>query len=97
MKNNFVAYLLWLFFGGTGLHAFYAGNSNIGWLTLCLWILTACLSLTDGGFSLALFMLFLIGQAFFIPTWVKQTNDKAKQAQADMIAEAIKKARVENA
>ena len=45
-KSTTTAYLLWLFFGGLGIHQFYLGKTGrgismlltFGWLTLGLWV-----------------------------------------------------------
>jgi TM2 domain-containing membrane protein YozV len=97
MKNNFTAYLLWFFLGGLGIHAFYCKKTNWGLFSLLTYVLALSLLVFDGGIMFFLHVVNVLFQAFFIPTWVKEANEKEAQVQSDLIAEGIRKARDEDA
>lgn len=42
-KSKIVAYMLWLFLGGFGVHSFYMGRTGMGVLYIVLWLLSVCL------------------------------------------------------
>ena len=61
MKSTVVAYLLWFFLGGLGIHRFYLGRPISGIFYL----------LTVGGFAIG-----WIIDLFLIPGMVRQENAK---------------------
>ena len=79
MKNNFTAYLLWFVGGGLGIHAFYCKKTNWGLFTLLTYVLALWFLLFDGGVMLCLHCLNVLTQAFLIPSWIKQHNEKERE------------------
>jgi TM2 domain-containing membrane protein YozV len=96
MKSKATAYIIWFFLGGLGIHAFYAKKTNWGLFTLLTYVLALSLLVFDGGIMFFLHVVNVLFQAFFIPTWVKEANQKEAQVQSDLIAEGIRKARDED-
>lgn len=75
-KKTIIAYLLWFLLGGLGIHAFYCKKTNWGLFTLLFWLLGVCLFIVDGGTVLMLNGINVLTQAFLIPSWIKQDNEK---------------------
>lgn len=75
-KSIGIAYLLWFFLGGLGVHRFYLGRtgSAIGILALTV---VGCLTtfLMVGVVLLAVMMVWLLVDAFLIPGIVRQENN----------------------
>jgi TM2 domain-containing membrane protein YozV len=51
-KSNVLAYVLWFFLGGLGIHQFYLGNNARGLLNLILGVGTAILGMTGLPFGI---------------------------------------------
>jgi TM2 domain-containing membrane protein YozV len=96
MKSKATAYLIWLFLGGLGTHAFYCRKTQWAIFTLVTYFFGLLFLAFDGGFMLFLHVLNVLFQAFLIPSWVNEANKKEAKRQADLIAEGIRKARGEN-
>jgi TM2 domain-containing membrane protein YozV len=90
MKSKATAYIIWFFLGGLGIHAFYAKKTNWGLFTLLTYVLALSLLVFDGGAMFFLHVVNVLFQAFLIPAWVKESNEK-------LMAESIRKARGEDA
>lgn len=75
-QTHIKAYLLWFLLGGLGIHAFYCKKTNWGLCTLLTYVLALCFLLFDGGVMLFLYCLNVLIQAFLIPSWIKQNNEK---------------------
>lgn len=74
-KNIVLAYAIWFFLGGFGIHRFYFGRtgSGIGMLVLFLfgWITTPIIM---GYFFLLGFFIWWVADAIQIPKWVEEAN-----------------------
>ena len=98
-KSTGIAYLLWFFTGGVGGHRFYMGRTKsaigmialsvIGWATLVAFI---------GGVLLAALGIWLIVDAFTMPGWIADYNNrlmtrlnKAAETGPDGVAEELSK------
>ena len=92
-KNCFVAYFVWL----CCLHGFYCDKPFVNIFMLTFLLIGSLAFSVDGGFTLGIYWLALLVQAFLIPSWVREANQQAQKEYEDMIAQAIKKARIENA
>jgi hypothetical protein len=90
LKKQWIAYLLWIFLGWCGLHAFYCGRRNLGFAILLfyvfVWILASyshpCEYTCDedfgvyGLFFACIFSIFVISHGFFIPKWIRVYNER---------------------
>ena len=85
-KSVGIAYLLWFFFGGLGVHRFYLGRTGSGVAMLLLTILgLVLLAVYVGIFLLLALVIWLIVDIFLIPSIV-EADSKAKRL---MIANEI--------
>lgn len=74
-KSVGVAYLLWFFLGGVGGHRFYAGKTGSAIAILALTIIGALsASVGVGIFLLAIVGIWVLVDAFLIPSWIRNTN-----------------------
>ena len=64
-KNVLVAYVLWFFLGLFGMHNFYLKRINVGLIQLILTITVV---------GIAISMIWVLVDAFFIPAWVRNHN-----------------------
>ena len=92
-KNCFVAYLAWL----VGLHGFYCDKPILNIVMFGFCFIGALAVSVDGGFTLGVYWIALLVQAFLIPSWVREANQQAQKEYEDMIAQVVKKVRNENA
>lgn len=92
-KNCFVAYLAWLVW----LHGFYCDKPIENIIMLAFLCFGALAVSVDGGFTLGIYWIALLVQAFLIPSWVREANQQAQKEYEDMIAQVVKKVRSENA
>jgi TM2 domain-containing membrane protein YozV len=76
-KSATVAYALWFFLGMFGAHRFYLDRSGSGvaqlLITIMSWIL---MFVVVGFFSLAAVALWVLVDAFMIPDWVREHNNR---------------------
>jgi len=76
-KSNGVAYLLWFFLGGLGVHRFYLGQTGSGaaMAILCVasWITTP---IVIGFFGLGILGIWWLVDAFLIPGIVTRVNQE---------------------
>jgi TM2 domain-containing membrane protein YozV len=79
-KSTVVAYLLWFFFGGLGVHRFYLGKSGSGAAMLALTILGFLTAVIYIGVALLLVVaIWLIVDAFLIPGLIAQSTQELRQ------------------
>lgn len=81
-KSLGTAYVLWFFLGGLSVHRFYLGHPLSAIAQVCLWYVS--LMFVMAGFGLALITLiagglWLLADAFVIPTLVRGANEKARE------------------
>lgn len=76
-KSTGVAYLLWFFTGGIGGHRFYMGKtgSAVGMLIITVLSLIT-LAAVIGAFGLIAIAIWAIVDAFLIPGWVTEHNNR---------------------
>ncbi|WP_426957357.1 TM2 domain-containing protein [Muricoccus radiodurans] len=75
MRSVPIAYILWLFLGGMGLHRFYVGRTFSGGLMLAITLLSLLFTLVlIGLFGLALVAIWWLVDAFLIPGMVQDRN-----------------------
>ena len=84
-KSVGVAYLLWFFFGALSAHRFYLGYSSSAAVQAGLWFVSWMM--IAAGFLLAAFGLvvaaiWMIGDAFVIPSLCRAANERARQNAA---------------
>jgi TM2 domain-containing membrane protein YozV len=70
-KSTGIAYLLWIFLGGFGLHRFYLGSNGMGALILCATLLGFVT-----GFTFIITLVVLLYDLFTIPSQVEQVNTR---------------------
>jgi len=76
-KSALVAYALWFFLGAFGGHRFYLDRSGSAALQLVINIFSWALMIVFVGFfSLAALGLWLLIDAFLIPDWVREHNNR---------------------
>jgi TM2 domain-containing membrane protein YozV len=76
-KSMGVSYLLWFFPGGLGAHRFYNGRTGSGIAQLALLIVGAVTSAIGVGlFLLAALGVWALVDAFLIPGWVGEHNNR---------------------
>lgn len=76
-KSTGVAYLLFILFGGLGVHRFYLGKSGSGVVILLLTLLGIVLSFAGIGFVLiAIVLLWMFFDLFLIPGMTREYNNK---------------------
>jgi TM2 domain-containing membrane protein YozV len=82
-KTPTVAYLLWFFLGGFGVHRFYMGRKGSGFAMLALFLASTVLSVIGIGLLgyLAL-MIWWVADAFMIKGWFN-TQTTAQVESAD--------------
>lgn len=71
-KSIGAAYLLYLFLGGVGGHRFYCGFP----VSAVLMIVLTVASIAAGGAPLILLVIWLLADAFAIPSWIRGHNTK---------------------
>ncbi len=88
-KSTGVAYLLWFFLGGLGIHRFYLGKSGSAFAMLALSILGwATLVLYVGVFLLIILGIWLIVDAFLIPGMIQEDTDAKRASLRSQISMA---------
>ncbi|NKB48812.1 MAG: NINE protein [Alphaproteobacteria bacterium] len=77
-KSTLLAYILWFFLGGFGVHRFYLGRMGTGAamlaITIVSWILTL---VVIGAFGFIVIGIWWIVDAFLIPGMVRDKNGVA--------------------
>lgn len=68
-KSTGIAYLLWIFFGGLGVHRFYLGSTGIGALVLISTLLGFVIFITW-----IITFVVLVYDLFTIPSQVEKVN-----------------------
>lgn len=81
-KSTGMAYLLWFFLGGLSVHRFYLGYTTSGAIQVMMAPLSYGLLL--GGSPIGLVPLFaaglwILGDAFVIPSMVREANERARR------------------
>ena len=75
MKSTLIAYLLWFFLGGAGIHKFYLKNNKMGILYLALTIAGVFTVTFIFGFAFfGILAIFMIIDLFTIPKQVAEAN-----------------------
>ncbi|ETD88999.1 TM2 domain-containing protein [Rhodobacter capsulatus] len=87
-KSTLVAYLLWFFLGGFGVHRFYLGKSGSGAIMLVLMILGWLTAIFYVGFAFLLVVaIWMIVDAFLIPGMITDnTTQQRLRLQLEMNA-----------
>ena len=76
-KSVGIAYLLWLFFGGLGVHRFYAGRTGSGAAMLALWVVSFILSFVAIGFlGFAVIAVWWFVDVFLVPGIINDYNNR---------------------
>lgn len=76
-KSAMVAYALWFFLGMFGAHRFYLDRSGSGAAQLLLTIGSfILLAIVIGAFSLLAVAVWVLVDAFMIPDWVREYNNR---------------------
>jgi len=74
-KSIGIAYLLWFFLGGLGIHRFYAGQTGTGIAMLILFLLSSILLAVGVGLvGLLVLGIWLFVDIFLIPGMVERYN-----------------------
>ncbi|CAN5412981.1 hypothetical protein BH10PSE6_BH10PSE6_46240 [soil metagenome] len=74
-KSTGVAYLLWFFLGGLGVHRFYLGQTGTGAAMAILFVLSwATTFIVIGFFGLAILGIWWLVDAFLIPGIATRMN-----------------------
>lgn len=80
-KSPLLAYLLWIFLGGLGIHRFYLGKSGSGLAMLALAIIGAVtLPIGVGLFLLAALGIWMLVDLFLIPGMVNQQRNQLRES-----------------
>ena len=86
-KSTAVAYLLWFFLGGLGVHRFYLGRTGTAVAMLVMSILGwATVAFMIGLILLIPLGIWLIVDAFLIPGMIRQDDDEKRAAIASQVA-----------
>lgn len=89
-KTAGIAYVLWFFFGGLGVHRFYLGKAGSGAAILILLILGVFTSAIGIGLALLVAVgIWLLVDLFLIPGLVTSANDAKRQMIAGQVAGQI--------
>ena len=76
-KSVLVAYLLWFFLGGFGLHRFYLGRIVSGLAMLLLWLVSWALTPVLIGYGgLVIIGLWWLIDALLIPGMARRSNER---------------------
>jgi TM2 domain-containing membrane protein YozV len=76
-KSAGVAYALWFFFGLFGGHRFYLDRSSTGVVMLCITVASFFLTVILIGFlGFAAMGIWLLIDAFTIPEWIREHNNR---------------------
>jgi len=79
-KSACIAYLLWFFFGGLGIHRFYLGRTGSGIAQLVLFIVSLILTFAFiGAFGFIVLGIWVIVDAFLIPGISREHNEALMQ------------------
>jgi TM2 domain-containing membrane protein YozV len=81
-KSVGVAYLLWFFFGALSAHRFYLGYSSSAAAQAGLWFVSWMMIAAGfllAGFGLVIAAIWMIGDAFVIPSLCRGANERARQ------------------
>lgn len=81
-KSVGVAYMLWFFFGAISAHRFYLGYSSSAVIQACLWIVSWMMIAAGflfAGFGLLAAGIWMIVDAFVIPSLCRGANERARQ------------------
>ena len=84
-KSVSVAYLLWFFFGAISAHRFYLGYSSSAVFQASLWVVSWMMVAAGfilAGFGLLAAAIWMIGDAFVIPSLCRSANERARQSAA---------------
>ena len=82
VKSTGVAYLLWFFLGGLGIHKFYLNQTALGVLYLCLFLGGFLgLFIIIGVIPLLVWCILMIIDIFLIPDRVNQMNGTSQVVQ----------------
>jgi TM2 domain-containing membrane protein YozV len=89
-KSTGLAYLLWFFFGGLGVHRFYIGKPISGLMMLALLIFGVLTIPIMIGVGLLFFLgLWLLLDLFFIPGLVNEQREAIRRRAANAILDNL--------
>ncbi|EKE45162.1 TM2 domain-containing protein [Oceaniovalibus guishaninsula JLT2003] len=76
-KSTGVAYLLWFFLGGFGIHRFYLGKTTSAVMMLLLSLFSwLTLAFVIGFFTLAIWGIWMLVDLFLIPGMARAHNER---------------------
>jgi len=92
-KSGLIAYLLWTFFGGFGLHNFYLARPKAGGLQMAGTLFVYCTYVSDGAWPLIGLVagiplgISLLVDLFRIPTFVVACSERLRARLEDDLAD----------
>lgn len=90
-KSLATAYILWFFLGGFSAHRFYLNSPLTAIAQVSLWYISLMFYMSGqpgAGFMLTAGWLWILGDAYFIPSLRNAANEKARR-RAERLAEPI--------
>jgi TM2 domain-containing membrane protein YozV len=76
-KSAGIAYLLWFFLGGLGVHRFYLGRTGSGAAMLALWVVSLLLTVVAVGvLGFLVIAVWWVVDAFLVPGIVRDYNNR---------------------